>query len=910
MDPSKPADFSSLTHKFRANPDSQQGVNGKVNKRNRQPLSCAPCRIRKLKCDRGHPCEACIKRSEESNCSYGKSALVKPEAASGPQASSNRSRAQERLRHLEQLVMQMVETLPSQANDNKSPGVEISGDENATFSLAKEGHLQYGSTESRYVGSTHWSALLENLQELKSALNSSGEGLDQPSTAEMDESEDVDPPDLDNLFASPTNTLSLAQILAQSLPPRLQVDRRLSTYFRSPFLVSPFLHTRQFQRQYEQFWRTPLDTSPLWVSILFSICSLSAGWSERTGSEPSTPQDQNTPRVSFLQAACQCLRLGGFTRPKRFVCEALGLYSQCKYLGTLDPSKDVSLIFCLTVRLAYRSGYHRDPSQFPHLSVFEGEMRRRSWALLRQFDLMLSFQLGLPNEIPPNSWDTKDPRNLLDTDFDEDMKVLPPPRPEVEPTQILYFTVKSRLMTTFGKVCAHALSFRTESCNQCAQEVMELDREVRSTYATVPEVLHVKSMSQSYADPGYLTMVRTNCEFLYQKSLLVLHRKYMTTSTHPESAKICTDAAIAITKHMLDLQNELKPGGQLAQERWMFNSFTLNDFYLAGMVLCLSVSIWKRSHPGQDIEKDEKMREQYTMLRDSIAVCEEMSATSNEARRVARVFRVVLGGSAKDNSLTPASGAPASATLDTNAFMQSVPFMTSASSNGTQYDFNLTPLSLQDTNRLRDNMSSESGTSQQHRSPTDRGGMPNMNRAHANGFPLVGGINNPAPLGSNAWLGIMPFSRSQSQAPNNTSSNMTPAQTSRSENSSKSNSMALQDAQDTDMFDLPMDVDWPLFDQWMACANTAEMMPVSAGLSDPSTTAAMSFPVTGQISGVPGPIFSDGGGIQSSYPPLSEATMTSQMGRPGGAETGTGMSDKSAEWTSMPYPFLGGGSAM
>ncbi|KAK5452894.1 hypothetical protein LTS15_007042 [Exophiala xenobiotica] len=667
------ADFSSLTGKFRANLDSQAngGNNNKVSKRNRQPLSCAPCRVKKLRCDRGHPCETCIKKGDTASCTYGKSPLMpsKPDDSlnNNAAATSNRGKAQERLRHLEQLVMRLVDndmtgtsidapkSSDNDDDDDDFTTVHETTGTNTTASIAKEGQMQHGSIESRYAGSTHWSAILQNIQELKSALISPG-SAGEPSTDQVDPSlgdttlEADGASERETFFGSSSN-LSLAQILAASLPPREQVDRRLSTYFNARYMVIPFIHTWQFQRQYEVFWTQPLETSPVWVSILFSICCLSATLSEASGFETRTPEGQPSPRTSFLGASCQCLRLGGFIRPKRFVVEALALYTQCLYSQTLDPSGESALVWAMLIRQAYRSGYHRDSSQFPStFSVFEAEMRRRVWAMLRQFDLVSSFQLGLPNQIPRGSWETQDPRNLLDADFDEHTTVLPPSRPETEPTQILYFIVKSRLMTSFGRVCAHSLSFRDVS----QAEVMALDREVRSVHATVPDVLRIRPMSKSFADPSYLVMVRINCEFLFQKSLCVLHRKYMTTTnaqtgeyTHPESVAACTNAASAITRHMLDLHKEFKPGGQLYTKRWMLTSFTMNDFYLASMVLCLAVSMWKRRHPGQSVqegpEADEKTREIYALLTAAFGLCEELSPTSTEAKRVADVLRVVLG---------------------------------------------------------------------------------------------------------------------------------------------------------------------------------------------------------------------------------------------------------------------------
>ena len=778
---------------------------------------------------------------------------------------------------MEQLVLQMVDNSNSahSTQDSESATSTVSASEKdrtaTSASIAKDGHLQYGASESRYVGSTHWSAILENLQELKSAIGSSPEGGDQPSSAELEESEEVEPQDTDGLFGS-TSNISMTQILAQALPLRMQVDRRLSTYFNSRYLVMPFIHSQHFQRQYEQFWRTPLETPPLWVSILFSICCLSAGLSEAVGSEPSTPEDQPSPRVSFLNAASQCLRLGGFTNPKRYVVEALGLYAQCKYMSTLDPSRDIGIIFSIVVRLAYRSGYHRDPSQFPHFSVFEGEMRRRTWAMCRQFDLMVSFQLGLPNQIPPNSWDTKFPRNLLDTDFDDDTTTLPPSRPETEATQILYFIVKSRLMTTFGKVCAHALTFSSEDCSG---QIMELDREVRATYATVPKVLHIRPMSQSFADPSYLTMVRTNCEFLYQKSLLVLHRKYMSQGVHPASTEACTDAAIAITRHMLDLHKEFKAGGQLFEDRWMLNSFTMNDFYLAGMVLCLGVSMWKKANVGKDINRDERMKKQYDMLKDTYEICEELSPTSSEAKRVANVLRTLL--SEIGNATISPSGSSTASAGDSNPFRRPGRFMPSAMFP-MQYDFNLTPLTLHDEEYARGSMSnssnlSSSGTQQGPlqvgRDDFSAAGTRNTNGMNAtgtaNGFEnLMPGINNPAGLGENSFLSYFPFSPSYSVP--NAMSNQT-------------RSVELSDAEEAQNpgISMNMDVDWPLLDQWMAFPNPADIMSFN------DETMPFQPP-----SSAPYQEGQSGNG----YPPLSDSQATT-----------TNHAD--TEWTSAPYAILG-----
>ena len=118
------ADISAFQHKFRANGDGvHHESSNKVNKRNRIPVSCLPCRTRKqvfsdldpfersyqscrLKCDKSQPCDSCTKRGDGPSCSYRSD----PNTARIKNPSTgNTNRAQERLHHLEGLVMQLMQ---------------------------------------------------------------------------------------------------------------------------------------------------------------------------------------------------------------------------------------------------------------------------------------------------------------------------------------------------------------------------------------------------------------------------------------------------------------------------------------------------------------------------------------------------------------------------------------------------------------------------------------------------------------------------------------------------------------------------------------------------------------------------------------------------------------------------------
>ncbi len=149
-------------------------------------------------------------------------------------------------------------------------------------------------------------------------------------------------------------------------------------------------------------------------------------------------------------------------------------------MSTMDPAGEVWILFGIIVRQALRMGYHRDPIIHFKMSVFEGEMRRRCWAMIRHFDLMNSFQTGLPGPIQSGQNDTAMPRNLDDSDFDESTTELPESRPATYVNSMTYFIAKGSLMTVFEKILNQELSMHLVPY----QRVMELDAELREYHSS------------------------------------------------------------------------------------------------------------------------------------------------------------------------------------------------------------------------------------------------------------------------------------------------------------------------------------------------------------------------------------------------------------------------------------------
>jgi hypothetical protein len=365
--------------------------------------------------------------------------------------------------------------------------------------------------------------------------------------------------------------------------------------------------------------------------------------SSSTQTAMSSPKSSQDCRIGaatdFHVAAGQCLVLGEYHRPQPFVIEALTLYGHYIGFRSLDPPREVGTLLGIALRLAYEMGLHRDPDVLGTFTAFEGEMRRRLWSSCKQLDLMVSFQLGLPSSICLEECDTKSPRNLLDSDFDEHTEVLPESRAETEPTRLMWYIVKERQMLGFSKVCQATLSCREKT----PEEIAEIDKEIRAMHTTVPEAFRTRPLSESIADAPFFIMTRVFIEFIYLKSICVLHRKHMVRGDG-FSTRCCTEAGMKLVSQFIDVYKEFAPGGQLHSVRWMLRTFTMTDFLLAVMVLCLVVHTGRKSDPqssGIDAGTEKEILE---LLERSYDICIEKSGESRDARRVSKAVRIVLNG--------------------------------------------------------------------------------------------------------------------------------------------------------------------------------------------------------------------------------------------------------------------------
>ncbi|RLM00718.1 hypothetical protein CFD26_107814 [Aspergillus turcosus] len=664
MSPTPPSTSSSVGA---VSPEGQFRV---IRKRNRVPLSCGPCRHRKLKCNRAHPCENCVKRGDASSCTYAQASARRKNATQNS-ASSSPDDMQNRIDRLESLVLSLM-TNGSQSAGPAAAMAAISGTSSSGGSL-NQGHdidldeetsnapeesdteqvtksfgiMKVDNNKSYYISDAHWASVLNDIAEVRNYFHTHKKQYEEQAEKFKATSFPSDVPG-STLLLGVMKPASRAEIMS-SFPSRYTTDMLIARYFNSYDPATLILHGPTFQAQYNKHWEDPSQTCIVWVGMLFAMMRLAMLSYNQEGDEPPEFRGKSLDMAgTFRNLVAQCLTLADYTKPYPYLIETFIFHLHGDFRQTKEADVSVWVLVGVVARLAMRMGYHRDSKVFPNITPFQGEMRRRVWNFVRQSDLLFSFQIGLPSMIRTVDSDTELPRNLYDDDFDENCKELPPSRPPNEPTPISYLIAKARLTYGFGRVSELASSVQSESYDK----VMELDAELRRARDLIPEHLHIRPFEECQLDPSNLIMSRFGIMSVYHKSQCVLHRPYLVPARgNPRfaySRKTCIDSAMELLRFQSMLHAETRPTGRLHTKKNCINSLSSNDYLLAATIVCFDLYHGLKLQAGGRDSGDtfawgrDRRQEMIMALQRCREVWDELRDESLEAWKASSILGVML----------------------------------------------------------------------------------------------------------------------------------------------------------------------------------------------------------------------------------------------------------------------------
>jgi hypothetical protein len=414
----------------------------------------------------------------------------------------------------------------------------------------------------------------------------------------------------------------------------------------------------------------------MWLGLLFSVFALATRFDNMLSEyERIDPNPVRTSMVLaridfFREKLVQCVILANYFKCPPYTIETFLQYFVAEYFRSQDSQFGTWMIAGMLVRMAFRMGYHREPSRFSNITPFKAEMRRRIWAMVVQTDLMSSAQVGLPRMIQLAMFDTHEPHNLTDEDISEDMTELPPSRPDSEGTTMLYALIRTRVLSVFARI----MDLTNSSTQPAYREIMELDTALREVYDNVPPAYKAIRVKDFGDNIGTNEMRRFYLGLNFLKGEIVLHRPYLLlgrTDTRYEYSRLaCLDAALEILQFQKIMNTDCRPGGRLWSQKWRLwsvswrlSSLVAHDFLLATTVLCLDLNQdlvtpmhiptngitdrvrFKRGQPSR-AEIIEALTSSY-----AIWVCE--SDKSHEAQRVATAVSLLLGKANANPQVSP-----------------------------------------------------------------------------------------------------------------------------------------------------------------------------------------------------------------------------------------------------------------
>jgi hypothetical protein len=371
----------------------------------------------------------------------------------------------------------------------------------------------------------------------------------------------------------------------------------------------------------------------MWIGLLFSMICLACLTTDTLDAEV---EHLSLQIDLYREKIVQCLVLGEYTRTGPYVLQTVINYVYIEFCLRTDADQDTWYLLALEINLAMRMGYHRDPSHFPGISPFQGEMRRRLWATVLLGDTLVSNQMGMPRMISDWKWDTTEPRNLNDTDFDEQSTDLPPSRPLTEYTNSLGLIARRRILAALGTVAD-----LTDAVKPCSYaDVMRVDGILQEAAASIPPLLQMKPLATSVTDSPQVIMSRLFLGHMFYKGQIVLHRRFLyTSSANPNddpmsySRKACLDASLGMLNIQNMLDEETCPGGQLYTMRFRVTSIMNHQFLTATMVLCSML------YRGKTLQREQEIR---AALQISRSIWMRRSSTSKEATKAAETVSFVL----------------------------------------------------------------------------------------------------------------------------------------------------------------------------------------------------------------------------------------------------------------------------
>lgn len=286
---------------------------------------------------------------------------------------------------------------------------------------------------------------------------------------------------LNRPFPDPT-TASLINML----PSRGVVDELVGLYITYIESTHRILHVPSFLRELDQFWAM-LD-SPASISAAFTVqvlLVLACAWNL---ADFASLQSKSVGELKCQSAVEWTLHAGKWienlhTKRPEITSMRLSILLILAHNSHGMKRSQAWLTTSTLVKQAMMAGYHRDPSRYTRISVFNKEMRRRLWTTIVELDLQIALDRGMPPSVQSFDYDAAPGLNIYDDEIHENSTEVPESRPLSEVTDSSFQSILSRSLPLRLQACSLMHSPRI-SCRY--EDIQRLDGELNRHLSRIP----------------------------------------------------------------------------------------------------------------------------------------------------------------------------------------------------------------------------------------------------------------------------------------------------------------------------------------------------------------------------------------------------------------------------------------
>ncbi|KAK5687221.1 hypothetical protein LTS10_001359 [Elasticomyces elasticus] len=357
----------------------------------------------------------------------------------------------------------------------------------------------------------------------------------------------------------------------------------------------------------------------MWIALLFGVLRIAAWTWTRNGDEPIELQQKCSGlEDAYRCLASQCLSCANFLQPQEGLVEALILQMYADFASSRDINPSVWVLNSMIVRTAMTAGYCRDSCSRWHRDV-------------------TPYQLGLPCMIQSKWLETSLPRNIHDVSFGMQSLQLPESLVDSEMTTVSYSIAKAKLVFGFAK----AFSEVEENKDFTYTRVLELDREIRSIYQSIPHECQVDRLEDQALGNTRLVASRLSLANIYHKSICILHSKHLRSAGDDQSflysRLACVDSAMTLLSFQVHQHRSPQADRYISYQ----TSLTLHDYFLAATLLCTALFLGHNAL-ALAIQAGPPSDEIFAALETSLGIFGETSSESVEAHRAYDLLGVLL----------------------------------------------------------------------------------------------------------------------------------------------------------------------------------------------------------------------------------------------------------------------------